>query len=159
KVAIASGATAGSIFTTPRPVNPTSAGLTYNASAWVRTDAAGRSVCLYIREWSSAGAIVSSANGCVPATSTWQQFPTVSYTTKQSGGTLEVFVYEGSATSGDTFEIDTVTLTQGSAPEPPPPAPTALLSNGTFESGLDGWAGWQGALSVASDGHDGTQAA
>jgi hypothetical protein len=43
----------------------------------------------------------------------WQAFPPVSYKTAQSGGSLELFVMQPSgAGSGDSFEVDGLTLTR-----------------------------------------------
>jgi hypothetical protein len=52
---------------------------------------------------------VGAQSGCVTATTAWQQFPSVTYTTAQTGGALEVFVL---ASGGSSFETDALTLEQ-----------------------------------------------
>jgi hypothetical protein len=226
-------------------VRPTTAGTSYTATAWVRSDVPGKRTCLYIREFTGAGSVIAQTSTCLTATTAWQQFPAVAYTTAQSGGSLEVYAVQTGAVAGDSFELDGVTLSTGTAPAAdttppdtsitsgpsgtvsetsasfsftasetatfqcqldggawttctspaaysglaaashtfsvratdtagnvdatpatrtwtiaaPPPAGTNLFANGSFESGLTGWAGWQSTLSLASDGEDGSQAA
>lgn len=111
--------TSYSANTSPRPVQNQPAGVTYTGTGWVRSATPGHTVCIYIREWSSSGAI-ASAKQCVTSTSSWQQFPVVSYTT-QGGASLEEYVYS-TGSSGDSFEIDGMSLDDGSGA--PPPADT-----------------------------------
>jgi hypothetical protein len=112
KVARTAGA-AFSIYSWPRPVLSTTAGVAYRGQGFVRTDSPKRRVCLYVREWSPAGAIVGMQSSCVTTSRAWQAFPPVSYKTAQSGGSLELFVMQPSgAGSGDSFEVDGLTLTR-----------------------------------------------
>ena len=146
--------TAGfSVLTSPRPVKPTTAGLPYRAIAFIRSDVGPRRFCLNIREFNAAGAVVDAHSSCLTGTTSWQQFPAVSYTTQQSGGSLDVYVNEVSgAQPGDSFEIDGVQLTnQGGGA-------TGLLSNESFEGTSAGWAGSHAGLSLANDGIEGAQA-
>ncbi|MDX6510809.1 MAG: hypothetical protein QOE36_313 [Gaiellaceae bacterium] len=113
--------TSYSALTSPRPLNPTTAGITYAAGAWVRSVVAGRKLCLTVREWSSNGSVVAAPATCLTGSSTWQQFPALTYTTSQSGGTLEVYVNQSGALAGDSFDLDGVTLRR-TAPAPDQPA-------------------------------------
>ena len=144
--------TAGfSVLTSPRPVKPTTAGLTYRAVAFLRSDVGPRRFCLNIREFNAAGAVVGTQSSCLTGTTSWQQFPAVSYTTLQSGGSIDVYVNEVSgAQAGDSFELDGARLSAS--------VPSGLLSNGSFEGSSAGWAGSHADLSLASDGIEGAQA-
>ena len=41
----------------------------------------------------------------------WQTFPDLHYTAAGSGGILELFVQQGVAATGDSFDLDAVSLT------------------------------------------------
>jgi hypothetical protein len=98
--------TAFSIYSWPRPVLATTAGVAYSGRGSVRTDGPARRVCLYLREWSPTG-VVGMRSTCLTASSAWQAFPLVSYTTARSGDSLELFVMQPSgADAGDSFEVD-----------------------------------------------------
>lgn len=102
-----------SIYSWPRPVGSTTAGVAYRGAGSVRTDGAQRRVCLYIREWSAAGAVVGMQSSCLTTKRAWQALAPVTYTTAQSGGSLELFVMQPSgAVKGDTFEVDGLALTR-----------------------------------------------
>lgn len=111
-------ATSYSINTSPRPVQGPTAGRLYTGTGWVRSDAPGRTTCLYLREWSSSGSHLASARQCVVATSSWQRFPTVSYTS-QGGASIEEYVYS-TGSSGSSFEVDALSLDDGAGASPPP---------------------------------------
>jgi cell division septation protein DedD len=99
-----------SIYRWPRPVLSTSAGAVYHAGGWIRSDSPGRRVCLYVREWSTTGVVGTSSN-CVKTTTQWQAFPALVYTKRKAGGSLEAFVMQPSgASTGDSFEVDGLTL-------------------------------------------------
>src|SRR5205823_977866 len=46
----------------------------------------------------------------VTASSNWQALPTVSYTTTSSGNRLQITAYSYNATTGDSFDIDKISL-------------------------------------------------
>jgi hypothetical protein len=163
--------TSYSANTSPRPVQNQTAGITYTGTGWVRSATPGHSVCIYIREWGSSGAI-ASARACISATTSWQRLPTVSYTT-HGGVSLEEYVY-ATGSSGDSFEIDGMSLDDGAGSPPPPgdtTAPDTTIGSGpadgttttdtdasfaftsteagTFECTLDG-AAWSGCSSPRS---------
>ena len=83
------------------------------AGAQVRSEVPGRRLCLVFREWSSPSAIAGSGRSCVTATGSWQAFPPLAYTTVASGGSLELYVEQGGAVAGDSFDLDGVSLTAG----------------------------------------------
>jgi calcineurin-like phosphoesterase family protein len=164
KVAVNAGQTAFSFYPLTRPISPTTTGHAYSANGWVRSDTPGRQVCLFIREFSSAGVQTAQRSSCVTTQTGWTRFAQVDYTTAQAGGQLTAFVQESGAAAGDTFEADDLQLTDYIAPPPPPPTPppagnTNYLTNGSFEGSTAGWTSWQGTVSLATDGKVGANAA
>jgi type VII secretion-associated serine protease mycosin len=108
RVTISTG-TAYSIETATRPVAATTAGTVYTAQAWIRAQVGGKTICLRIREWQN-GAVAGSNRVCATVTTTWTQLPAVTYTAL-GGGSLDLYAYQGTAATGDSFDIDGVTLT------------------------------------------------
>ena len=110
------GRTAGSSFsilTSSKPVTSTTAGAAYTAGGWIRSDTPGRKVCLVVREWTAGGSLVGSRSSCIASTRSWQQFTPNRYAAVRSAGTIDVIVTESGAVTGDSFEVDGLTLTQG----------------------------------------------
>jgi hypothetical protein len=101
-------------YTSSKPVKTTTAGVAYTLDGSVRSDTGG-TVCLKLKEVPSGGSsTVGSAQQCVAASSSWQAFPEVAYTTAKSGDSLTVNVVESSPASGATFDIDNLVLATGS---------------------------------------------
>ncbi len=105
--------TSFSMITAPPAVSNTTTGTAYSATAWVRSDVAGKSVCLRIRENAPGGVVAGSVLRCLTATAAWQQFPVLVYNAVGSGNTIEVYVYLDAAVAGDSFDLDDVSLVQG----------------------------------------------
>ena len=124
----ADGWTTYSAYTSPRPVLSSVAGQTYTATAVVRGKS-GRSLCLRIREWVD-GAQAGVGSACVTGSGAWQSVPASTYVAKGSGQ-LEVFLY-ASGVAGESFDLDSVTLTAGAAEEPPADttAPETTIASG-----------------------------
>jgi hypothetical protein len=147
-----------SIYPSPRQLTRTTAGVAYTATASVRTDLAGRTLCLQIREWASSA--VGLSEKCVTGTSSWQPVPTVSYTAHASGNTLEAYVYEKGASKNDTYDVDAIFVSDGAAATssstPLAPANTALptVSGGptiraTFTASAGTWSNAPTAFAYA----------
>jgi glucose/arabinose dehydrogenase/PKD repeat protein len=131
RVAYGGTGTSYSILPATRPVKPTTAGVTYTSSAYVKTAGAGKTFCLKIREWSSAGAVAGSAQKCVTGTASWQQFPQVTYTTLGGSGSLEAYISQTSApAAGDAFEVDGVTLQSGTTTGGDTTPPETTITSG-----------------------------
>jgi phosphatidylinositol-3-phosphatase len=113
----ASGTSQVYAYTSTRPVKSTAKGTAYQVDGVVRSDTAGQSVCLKLKELpSGSSTAVGTAQTCVTTTTAWQPFPTVSYTTVGAGDSLAVNVVEASPRSGATYDIDDLSLTSGTGP-------------------------------------------
>lgn len=130
-VALSASATNFSIYPSPRPVTSSAAGVTYAASAWVRTSGAPRKTCLRVREYSSS-TLLSSAQACATSSSTWTALPTVSYTTVGAGHSLDAYVYVDGSVKGDSFDVDAISFgPAGSTPVPTPQPTTTTVTTPT----------------------------
>ena len=111
-------------YTASKPVKSTTKGTAYQLNGVVRSDTAGQSVCLKLKELpSGSSTAVGSAQTCVTTTTACQPFPTVNYTTVAAGDSLTVNVVEASPASGAKYDIDDVSLVAGGRrPTAPPPA-------------------------------------
>ena len=104
RVTPANGASQSYAYTSSKPAKSIVAGTAYTLAGSVRSDRAGTSVCLKLKEVPSGGSsTVGSAQQCVTATSAWQQFPAVAYTAKTSGDSLTVNVVEASPSTVSTI--------------------------------------------------------
>ena len=131
----ASGTAQVYAYTTTKPVKSTVKGTAYQLDGVVRSDTAGQSVCLKLKELpSGSSTAVGSAQSCVTTTTAWQPFPTVSYTTVASGDSLTANAVEAAPASGATYDIDNISLVAGSPPvdttPPSIPAGVAASANG-----------------------------
>jgi hypothetical protein len=121
--------TSFTVYPSPRPVSPTSAGVVYVARAWVRSNVAGRQACLKVREWSAAGAVVAQVQLCLTAGAAWQQFPELRYTTRAGGGSLDSYV-SMTGGAGTSFEVDGILLSAGAPPPADTTPPETTISSG-----------------------------
>ena len=110
-------------YTTSKPVSNATAGTSYAMSGWVRTDGTAGTVCLELKEIPASGtSSVGSAQACVAASATWQAFPPTSYVIKTTGDRLTMNVTRSSPPNGWTFDMDDLSLVQGTAqPDAGPP--------------------------------------
>jgi Carbohydrate binding domain/Fibronectin type III domain len=128
RVAYTSGSTY-SVRTSPNPVTVT-AGQTYTASGWVRSDAPGQPVCLKLVEVSSSNAVVGSAKTCTTTTVAWMALGPLAYKGKTAGDNLSFRVVQTSSApgSGASFEVDDLMLTSSAGDTQPPTVPTNLTA-------------------------------
>jgi phosphatidylinositol-3-phosphatase len=128
----ASGASQTYAYTSSKPAKSIAAGTAYTLAGSVRSDRAGTSVCLKLKEVPSGGTkTVGSAQQCMTTTSAWRQFPAVAYTAKTSGDSLTVNVVESSPAAGATFDIDDLSLTTGPADTSAPSVPQNVTASAT----------------------------
>ena len=81
----------------------------YVVSIWVRSDVAGRSLKLRVREYSS-GSNVGSTSTTIALTAAWQ-LVSVTYSPAAPGSFLDVQAYTSSAPVGVCFQADDVSIT------------------------------------------------
>ncbi len=102
------------IYTSSKPAKSIAAGAPYTAGGRVSSISAGQNVCLQIKEVPAGGSsTVGSAKQCVTATTAWQSFPAVNYTTKTAGDSLTIDVIDAAPSSNASFDLDNVTLSTG----------------------------------------------
>jgi hypothetical protein len=112
RLALTGSATSYALRTRPSPVVSTYAHVSYTAGGSVRSDVAGRKVCLILREYSPAGVAVGSAASCLVAAGSWRPFPPLTYLTAAAGDSLALTLSQAGATAGDSFEVDGLTLAE-----------------------------------------------
>lgn len=119
----------GTTFTiddAPETVASSTAGQVYTARAFVKAadaSSVGKPARIVMREWSPAGAQVRKwQSAYVTLSNSWQEL-TIQATAVNSGDEVDVHVLQDSATSGNAFHIDQVSLVAGGGSSPPPPPP------------------------------------
>jgi hypothetical protein len=140
------------LIASPAPLTSLTAGAVYEGGGSIRSATPGKQVCLVLREKKADGALLYKT-GCVTSTTSWQAFPTVRLTVAGNGSLVDYYVYQSGAVTGDSFELDGLTLRASSASTTPS---ANLLSNGSFEGSTSGWAGLSSTLSVVGGGTVGT---
>ena len=139
KVAFTSGATTYSINASPKPVASTTAGTSYVADGMFRSATPGQTICFRLKETNSSNVGKGQGLQCAVATTTWQAFPEVHYTAVATGDSIAVRIYQqANAASGQSFEVDNLSLIAGSTDTTPPSVPTgvAATANGSEEIDL-----------------------
>src|SRR5690349_9013269 len=140
KVTFTSGATTYSINASPKPVASTTAGTSYVADGMFRSATPGQTICFRLKETNSSNVGKGQGLQCAVATTTWQAFPEVHYTAVATGDSIAVRIYQqANAASGQSFEVDNLSLIAGSADTTPPSVPTGVgaTANGPTEIDLD----------------------
>ncbi len=123
-----------SIVASPNPA-PTAAGRLYRARGYVRSGRPGRTVCLKLLEMTPRGRIAGQHSGCLKPTRAWRAFPAVSYTAKHAGDAIAFRVVQTSrATAGDSFQVDSLSLTAPSDDGRAPAAPTGLTAQAASQT-------------------------
>lgn len=115
KVAQAGTPTEYYIYATPRPVLSTVAGTAYTVTGSLRSATPGKQVCLRIREYqdTTSNNRLGEQTSCATTSSTWSSFTPLVYTAVGSGHTLAFQVFQPAATvtTGDSFEVDGLSIT------------------------------------------------
>src|SRR5947208_5275317 len=139
KVTFTSGASTYSINASPKPVSSTTAGTKYVADGMFRSNTPGQTICFRLKEANSSNIGKGQGQQCAIATTTWQAFPEIDYTSVSTGDSIAVRIYQqANAASGQSFEVDNLSLIAGSADTTPPTVPTgvAATANGPTEIDL-----------------------
>jgi concanavalin A-like lectin/glucanase superfamily protein len=122
KVALTGTATSYSMYASPKPATGLAPGTQLQGSGEV-LGISGRSICLMLQEYTSGGASVQTVKGCVTGNGTWQALPATTLTAKNSGDTVGFRITQTGAKAGDSFQADSLSLTESTPPPPPPPPP------------------------------------
>jgi plastocyanin len=104
-----SGAATCNLNDSPNWVANTTAGATYTATIWVRSDFAGATIKAKLREYSGTTA-VGSASTLLTLTTGWQPL-TVTYRATSSGSSIDLNVYVTDAAPGTCFYADDASIT------------------------------------------------
>src|SRR3954452_65052 len=124
RVDLSTTATTYQVQAAPRPVVNTTAGIVYTANGVVRSDTPGKSVCLWMKEYNSAGTAVLTKNLCAVTGSQWAPLPQVTLTALNNGDSIAFIVRRPSGVvAGESFEVDDLSLVAGGGSPPPPPPP------------------------------------
>jgi hypothetical protein len=99
-----------SLAVTGAAVASTSDAHAYYATAFVRSDTPGRSICLRLREYSPSSAQVGSHHVCQAVSSGWAAMRALTYFASDSGDSLELDIYQKAPQAGDSFQLDDVSL-------------------------------------------------
>ena len=145
----------------PNAVAKTAADGSYTATMWVRSDTAGATLRLRLREYDGA-TLAATATTNVGLTTGWQQVAVVHTPVAQGGSSLDLNATVLNAAAGTCFYADDVSIELGPEVATPPPDPN-LVANRGFELDLGGWStGGSGAgvsLTRVTGGHSGSWAA
>lgn len=120
-----------SLTTASKVISGLPAGEQYRATAMVRSDSPGKSVCLRITELNPSGATVATPQQCVVAGNDWAAIPAVDVTVA-AGDSLKVAARQATSAVGDTFEVDNVSLVD--LDQTPPEVPTEVTAAATAAS-------------------------
>jgi hypothetical protein len=100
------------IVTAPRPITGTASGSVYSASAWVK--GSGKTVCLKLHEYNTAGSLVKTSSKCTTSTA-WTQLSIPSHPVVGNGDSIALIVSQGAAVAGNAFLLDDAVLTKETA--------------------------------------------
>ncbi|MEO5710069.1 MAG: hypothetical protein ABIQ59_09625 [Nocardioidaceae bacterium] len=104
-----SASAAGSYKISPstKPIKLAPVGEAFQATAMVRSDVPGKSVCLQVIE---SGAVASTTEQCVKTTADWAPLPSVNATVVGAADTLTLQVRQSNGVVGDSFEVDSLSI-------------------------------------------------
>ena len=141
KVALSTSAKSYQLAASPRPVLNTSAGSVYTANGVVRSDTPGKSVCLVLKELTSAGDLVLTSSQCATAGAQWGPLAQTTLTAQNSGDRIAFLVRRPSgAVAGESFEVDTLSLVSsggGGGNGSPPSTPTNVSASAVSSNEID----------------------
>lgn len=139
RVAKSGTASSYQLYAAPKPVTSTAAGATYTAGGMVRSDTAGKSVCLQLKEVTSGGALVAAAAPrCVVTTGSWTSFLQESITAKNDGDQIAFLVRRPSgAVAGESFEVDDLSLTASASDGTAPTVPSGVTATAVSPNEID----------------------
>jgi hypothetical protein len=110
-------ATSYSIYASPKPATGLAAGTQLQGNGDV-LGISGRSICLMMQEYNSGGTLVQTGKQCVAGNGAWEALPTTNLTTKNAGDSVGFKITQTGAKSGDSFQADSLSLTESSSSPP-----------------------------------------
>ena len=154
RATVSGSATTYGLYSSDRPIRYSTADEVYLAFAWIRTSApTGETVTLRVREYTSSGSTVKTVTTTAKLAGSWTKIGPVAFTAARTGSSVEVRVTQSGAESGDSFDVDEVTLTRAKLNAP------NLISNGDFEGSVQGWKTSSASIAQTSGGIVGPGAA
>jgi chitodextrinase len=138
RVTFTSGGSTYSINASPKPVASTTAGTRYVAQGMFRSDTPGQTICFRLKEANSSNVGKGQGQQCAVATTAWQAFPEVDYTSVATGDSIAVRIFQqANAASGQSFEVDNLSLIAGSADTTPPSIPVGVAATANGPTQID----------------------
>jgi hypothetical protein len=141
--------TSYSMYASPRPVTGAPAAAQLQGSGEV-LGISGRPLCLMLQEFASGGSLVQTVKGCVTGSGAWQTLPTVTLTVQTGGDSIGFRVRQAQAVTGDSFQDDSLSLTEVT-PTPTPPPPSGAVA----QWNMDEPAGSTTMLDSSGNGNNG----
>ncbi len=118
KVALSKAATSYSMYATPKPATNVAQGTQLQGTAEV-LGVSGKYTCLVVQEVKPAGGVRISAKQCVKATGSWQAIGPVTLTDTTTGDSAGFMIQQTGAVAGNSFQADSLTLTESSSSSSP----------------------------------------
>ena len=120
QVTLSNTSTSYSIYASPRPATNLAAGTQLQATGEV-LGVSGKSICVMLQEYTSGGSLVQTQSKCVTASGSWQAIGPAVLTAKNAGDSVGFRIRQTGAVAGNSFQADSLSLTESSPPPPPPP--------------------------------------
>jgi hypothetical protein len=119
-VKLSNTSTSYAIYASPKPATGVAAGTQLQGTGQV-LGVSGKSICLMLQEYTSGGSLVQTQSKCVTANGGWQAIGPATLTAKNAGDSVGFRVRQTGAVAGNSFQADSLSLTESSPPPPPPP--------------------------------------
>jgi len=135
KLTLSKSTTSYNMFANPVPVTSVPAGEQFTGTGEV-LGVSGRSVCLILREISPGGSVVQTVQQCVTAAGSWQAIGPATLTDQTAGDSVGYVISQTGARTGDSFEADSLSLTDADTTAPTAPANLAATAASSSEIDL-----------------------
>jgi Concanavalin A-like lectin/glucanases superfamily len=105
------------IYAYPKPATSVAQGTQLQGTGEV-LGVSGRSLCLLLQEYTPGGSLVQTQKQCVTANGTWQAIGPATLTDKNAGDSVGFRIRQTGAVAGDSFQADSLSMTESSFPAP-----------------------------------------
>ncbi len=120
------------------PITNPPVGKTYTATAWVRsTTAVGKPIHIILRQWTGSNKTMTSGP-IVNLTTDWQKI-TATVTVTSAVDSIDYYIVQDSAVSGNSFYVDDMELIDAATVTPTPGSRQNLVQNWSYELGTTDW--------------------